>query len=479
MRYSCFASWRFFLVGRNIFFEMRLYENTTIAAIATPPGYGGIGVIRLSGDDSLKCLQSLLDTKKATELVPNQVSLQSLIHSESGQVIDEALITYFRSPHSYTGEDVVEISCHGSPVVLTEILRLLASSGAELAKPGEFTLRAFLNQRIDLSQAEAVNDLIHSQTRYQAQLATRQLRGEVSKQLKPLKNALVEMIVYFESSLEFVEDDLDSLNIERFQLQIDILCSSVQKLISSYQLGRLVKSGIKLAIVGQPNVGKSSIFNALLGRDRAIVSAIPGTTRDTLSEVLAIKGIPVELIDTAGIRETQDVIENLGVERTQSAIADADLVIAVIEASHNPTTLELTFLSLLPFDLLVINKCDLEMAFDEEFINAIKQNKPVAEVSALTNQGIGELQDLIHSTLSSGSLPIQEGGIITNERHYQALLSTSESLLKAKQDLDLGFSEEIILVHLHEALRCLGIITGETLIGDIINQIFATFCIGK
>lgn len=458
---------------------MQLYENSTIAAIATPPGCGGLGVIRLSGDDSLTLLQQLLDSEEPQSFIPRHVSFHHLIHPETQQTIDDALITYFQAPHSYTGEDIVEISCHGAPVVMAEVLRLLISFGAKLANPGEFTMRAFLNQRIDLCQAEAINDLIHSQTSYQAQLAARQLRGELSKQLKPIRDALVDMIVYFESSVEFVEDDLDALDIKRFQQRLNDLCSSINRMVLSYQFGRLVRGGIKLAIVGRPNVGKSSIFNALLGKDRAIVTNLPGTTRDTLSEVFSLKGIPVELIDTAGIRETEDVIEKLGVERTRIAIADADFVLAVIEADHQPSVDEASFFAQVPFHLLVINKCDLGYALNDQTIRQLAQGKPVAKVSAITEQGIIELRDLIHLSLTADSLVFQDGGMITNERHYQALSNSSEALLKAQRDLTSGFSEEIVLVNLHDALRSLGSITGETLIGDIINQIFSTFCIGK
>jgi tRNA modification GTPase len=458
---------------------MKLYENTTIVAIATPPGYGGIGVIRLSGEDSLPLLHKLLDSSKPIAFSPHQVSFHHLLHPESQQTIDDALVTYFKAPHSYTGEDVVEISCHGSPVVIREIIRLLISFGAQLAQPGEFTLRAFLNQRIDLSQAEAINDLIHAQTSYQAQLAARQLRGELATQLKPVKDELIEMIVYFESAVEFVEDDLASLDLQRFQSRLDSLRASITQLTSSYQFGRLVRSGFKLALVGRPNVGKSSVFNALLGRDRAIVTPVPGTTRDTLSEVFSIKGIPVELIDTAGIRETEDVVEKLGVARTRSAIADADLVVALIESHQEISSDDLAFLSQVPFNLLVFNKCDLGVVHQRENFSRLAHDAPTIYVSALTGQGIAELSDLIYARLTAGSVAIPEGGIITNERHYQALDKALKAVEKAQHDLRIGFSEEVVLVNIHEALQYLGIITGETLIGDILNQIFSTFCIGK
>ncbi len=458
---------------------MSFYAQTTIVALATPPGYGGIGVIRLSGVDAGCLAQKLLPAAKRNAFIPNQVVFQPLLHPETKQNIDDALLTYFQAPHSYTGEDVVEISCHGSPVVLAEVIRLLVSLGAELAQPGEFTLRAFLNQRLDLTQAEAINDLIHAQTSYQAQLAARQLRGELSIQIKPLKDALIEMIVYFESAVEFVEDDLDSLDIERLKQRIDELIARVKQLISSYRLGRLIRSGIKLALIGRPNVGKSSLFNQLLGKDRAIVTHIPGTTRDTLSEFFSINGIPVELIDTAGIRETEDFDEKLGVERTRTAIADADFVIAIIEAHQLPDQGEVELFAQLPIHLFVLNKCDLGVVLADEMIQQIVQGTPTAQVSARTGQGVDALRNRIHSALTADAQSFSDSGIITNERHYHALEQTLAAMQQATDDLAAGFSEEVVVVSLHEALRSLGIITGETLISDIINQIFTTFCIGK
>ena len=458
---------------------MNLYENTTIVAIATPPGFGGIGVIRLSGENSLDLIQKLLNPASPISFSPNQVSFHHLIHPATKQIIDDVLITYFKAPHSFTGEDIIEISCHGSPVVLSEVLQLLISFGAQLAQAGEFSLRAFLNQRMDLTQAEAINDLIHAQTSYQAQIAARQLHGELSKQIKPIKDALIEMIVYFESSVEFVEDDLDALDVERFKQKLENLIASINQLISSYRLGRLIRSGIKLALIGRPNVGKSSVFNRLLGKDRAIVTHLPGTTRDTLTEVFSLNGIPVELIDTAGIRETEDLVEKLGVERTNSAIADADFVIAIIEANQTPAPDEISFLAQLPINLLVINKCDLGFQLSDKLMQKIINEKPVAKVSALTGQGINELRDSIHSALTSGAQIFSEGGIVTNERHYLALEQSLAAMRQAQQDLTAGLTEEIVLVNLHESLKTLGVVTGETLIGDIINQIFSTFCIGK
>jgi tRNA modification GTPase len=451
-------------------------EFKTIVAVATPQGYGGIGVIRISGAESLALLGRLLKDGGAESFVPNQAQFNQIINPETGTIIDETIITYFKAPHSFTGEDVIEISCHGSPVVLSEVLRLLTSFGAELAQPGEFSMRAFLNQRIDLTQAEAINDLIHSQTAFQARIAARQLRGELSKQLQPVKSGLIDLIVHFESTVEFVEDDLDPLDLDRFLSRIDSFIESLSRLSSSYGVGRIIRSGIKLALIGRPNVGKSSIFNALLGRDRAIVTHIPGTTRDALSESLSLNGIPINLIDTAGIRETEDLVEKIGVERTKSTISEADYIIAVVEA----TSLEVDEPELLanfPIDLYVINKCDLGISISREELKS--ERAKILTVSALTGEGIDQLRDTIHRELVSGELINNESAIITNERHYNALEQTIDALRKAKQDLADGFTEEVALTNLHHALRSLGLITGETLIADIINQIFSTFCIGK
>jgi tRNA modification GTPase len=454
-------------------------QNSTIVALATPQGYGGIGVIRLSGSQCVEIALKLLPSLDTSQLVPQRVTLQKLLHPETSQVLDEVLITWFKSPASFTGEDVVEISCHGSPVILSEILRLLCLQGARLADPGEFSLRAFLNGRMDLAQAEAINDLIHSQTLYQAQLAARQLRGELSTRLRPIKEGLTEMIVYFESSVEFVEDDLDALDIERFRKRIDELTAKITQLISSYRLGRLVRLGIRLALVGKPNVGKSSLFNSLLGRERAIVTHIPGTTRDTITETCAIHGIPVELIDTAGIRETSDAVEKIGVERTRTAIAEADYVIAVMDASSPLESDETEFLEQIPTNRVVLNKCDLLSDSGTAKNETGFAGKPYLKVSALTGENIDALREAIYRDLTESASAVIEGGIITSERHYAALENSLEALQRARSDLASGLTEEIVLVNLHEALRSLGVITGETLIGDIINQIFSTFCIGK
>ena len=457
----------------------RDHQFKTIAAVATPAGYGGIGVIRLSGSESIPLVRRLFVQGDESTLTPNHASLHQIVNPETGQLVDEAIVTFFQAPHSFTGEDVVEISGHGSPVVLAEILRLLISLGASPAEPGEFSLRAFFNGRMDLAQAEAIKDLIHAQTTYQAQLAARQLRGELSRQLKPIKESLVNLIVHFESAVEFVEDDLDPLDATRFSGELDAMIERISRLAGSYRIGRVIRSGFKLALIGRPNVGKSSVFNSLLGRDRAIVTSIPGTTRDAVTEALSIRGIPVELVDTAGIRETVDLVEQLGVERTRSAVSEADLVVAVLDASVDSIEEDLLLIDQLPVHLYVLNKCDLETMVPEADLSALAEKAPVLKVSALTGDGIEELRNGIYQQITAGTSSIVESAIITSERHFAALEQTKESLRRAQEDLQAGLTEEVVLANLHEALRSLGVITGETLIADLINQIFAKFCIGK
>ena len=460
---------------------MNLTPTATIAAIATPPGRGSIGVIRISGDEALAVTQRLL--AKPVEFTPNQTTFHRLYRQDklagTSELLDETLITYFKAPHSFTGEDVIEIACHGAPVVLAEVLRLLKSFGVEFAQPGEFSMRAFLNRRLDLAQAEAINDLINAQTGYQSRVAARQLRGELSQQLQPLKQELTDLIVYFESSVEFVEDDLAALDLARFDQRIAALIERLERMRTSFKFGRIVRSGIKLAIIGRPNVGKSSLFNALLGTDRAIVTDVAGTTRDMLSESFSLNGIPVHLMDTAGIRLTEDVIERIGVARSKTAIAEADFVLGVCSFADPLSDEDQTLFTESPAHLFALNKSDLAHAWPAVDLDWLRARAPVQYVSAQTGDGLEELRQTIYQQLLSQSPTGAEDALITNERHYDALERTHAALRQSQDALAAGFTEEIALNGLHHALRALGEITGETLLADILNQIFSTFCIGK
>ena len=450
----------------------------TIVALSTPPGRSGVGVIRLSGPDSLDYLKSLL-RKADFSPEPNRVSLHTLRAPENDEILDRALVTYFKAPQSFTGEDVVELSCHGSPVLLLHVIDALLGLGARTADPGEFTLRALSNGRLNLGQAEAIRDLIDAQTHAAVRQAARQLGGELSARLQPFKDALIELIVPLESSLEFVEDDLPELALAQLTHNLQQLSLNLTSLAETFRSGRLLKEGLKIALVGQPNVGKSSVFNRLLASDRAIVTDIPGTTRDSLSELLTIEGVPILLTDTAGVRQAGDPIEQLGIERTRRAIADADLVIVVIDGSRN----------ILPEDeaiyaevidskhLIAINKSDLD-SFDKGRMGGLVHGISLLPVSAKTGAGFDLLRRAILAPFSN-SVPQDSGFLITNARHFDLLKRAADSLSSSQTVIQQGASEDLILVGLYDALRYLGEITGETTPDDILSEIFSTFCIGK
>jgi tRNA modification GTPase len=450
----------------------------TIVALSTPPGRGGIGVIRLSGPASLDYTRNLL-SKTDFSPEPNRATLKTLRHPDSGHDLDQALVTYFKSPRSFTGEDVVELSCHGSPVLLLEVVDLLLKLGARAADPGEFTLRALSNGRLNLSQAEAVRDLIEARTNAAARQAARQLGGELSSRLKPIKDSLLEIIVRLESSLEFVEDDLPDVALENLRLQLGDLIHNLETLSRSFSSGRLLKDGLKVTLVGRPNVGKSSVFNRLLAFNRAIVTDIPGTTRDSLSELLNLEGVPVLLTDTAGVRSAEDPIERLGIERTRQAMADADLIVAVIDGSQPLTSEDESLIAELPArdHIIAINKSDLTQ-FAAVKINVAAQGIKSIPISAKSGAGLDELRDAILNPFTACGLNDTDF-LITNARHADLLRRAADSLHASQTTIDEGATEDLILVGLYDSLQFLGKITGETTSEDVLSQIFATFCIGK
>jgi tRNA modification GTPase len=450
----------------------------TIIALSTPPGRSGIGVIRISGESALELTRSLLQDPTFNPQ-PNHVVLRAIYEPGSRELVDRALVTFFKSPHSYTGEDVVELSCHGSPPLLLGILDSLLFFGARTSEPGEFTMRALANGRLNLTQAEAVRDLIDAQTNAAVRQAARQLGGELSNRLQPIKDALLEIIVPLESSLEFVEDDLPDDISRHIAQKLSALSVNVDEMADSFRRGRLLKEGLRIALVGRPNVGKSSLFNRLLSSDRAIVTDIPGTTRDTISEVINIEGIPVLITDTAGVRTSSDRIEQLGVERTRRAIADADLIVAVLDGSQLLTEEDKRIIrevSESPL-LVALNKSDLE-SFCVNNTQNISETLISVPVSAKTGDGIHTLCAEIIRPFSANYLD-ESSFVITNARHFDLLRRTSDALYSSASLIQQRVSEELILSKLYEALRFLGEITGEATPDDILSQIFSTFCIGK
>lgn len=459
--------------------------SSTIVALATPTGRSGIGVIRLSGGDALGIVRNLVGDQEFSPN-PRNAYLRQLHDPAIGDTIDEALITYFQAPHSFTSEDVVEISCHGSPVLLRQVLDICLSLDARLAEPGEFTLRALANGRIDLAEAEAIRDLIDSQTAASARQAVRQMRGEMSQSLQPLKDDLLNIIVVLESALEFVEDDLPPAQLESVTSRLVEIAAQTSRLADTFRAGHLIREGLRVALVGRPNVGKSSLFNALLGTDRAIVTDIAGTTRDQINERFIIDDIPISLIDTAGLRDTTDTVESIGVERSRATMADADIVIVMLDASEQTSDEDREILaSVRDLDYLVaLNKIDKLPSTDVDKIVASEHSslsylrEKITPVSAKTGEGLDDLRHAIIRPFATQDVSTS-GFLVTDARHHDLLHRTNTEIHQSISQLNDKMSEEIVLIGLHNALRYLGEITGETTTEDMLSRIFSTFCIGK
>lgn len=429
-------------------------------------------MVRLSGNDARRIADDIVRFPESHEWRPWAASLGHLTDDQD-QAIDQVVVTYYGAPRSYTAEDVIEIACHGSPVVLGACVQRACAAGARLAGPGEFTLRAYLNGRLDLPQAEAVRDLIDATTLYQARIAAQQVEGSVSRRIRPVKEKLLELIALLEAGIDFAEDDVSVASAEEILRRIEPVETQIRSAADSFAYGKLVHSGVTLAIVGRPNVGKSSLFNRLLEQDRAIVTDIPGTTRDLVSEVASIGGIPVKLCDTAGIRAGQDTVESLGIERSFQAMADADLTLVVLDLSVEPTPEERDLIERAKSHgryLLAGNKCDLPQPGSRE--------GAVVRVSARTGEGLADLRDCIVGAVAPAGIQ-QETGFITSLRHEQLLRESANALRHAREAVAFGIPHEMLLLDLYAALQPLDAITGATTADDILNRIFSTFCIGK
>jgi tRNA modification GTPase len=444
----------------------------TIVAISTPPGRGGIGILRLSGPAARSIAEPLIELRHP--LAAAQARFAKILDT-SGETLDEAVVTYFEKPRSYTAEDIVEIAAHGSPVLLDHLLRRCIAAGARLAEPGEFTQRAFLSNRLDLTQAEAVHDLIESTTLHQARIAAQQLGGSLSRQIAPIKQRLVSLIASLEAGIDFAEDDIDTLPASEITAQIQTIQTPLRALEKTFTYGRIVHEGFTLAIVGRPNAGKSSLFNRLIERDRAIVTATPGTTRDLVTERVSLEGIPVELIDTAGLRESTDEAESIGIAKTREAMAEADVVLLVLDATsplHEEDNTTIAALENRPL-LIVVNKSDL---VPDEVSNQTRHRS--LKTSALTGEGIPELRRSILSLVTKES-PSAETALLTNLRQQQAVSKSLAALDRAQQAVVATIPHEMILLDLYETLNSLDALTGATTTDDILNLIFSRFCIGK
>ena len=460
-------------------------NNDTIAAVSTPPGRGGIGIVRLSGPLAASIAAQLVRLRQPLEHARARLAdvLDEDCGSNAGR-IDEAVVTYFGAPHSYTAEDLVEIAAHGSPVVLELLLNRAVKLGARLAGPGEFTQRAFLAGKLDLTQAEAVRDLIEAQTLTQARLAASQMSGALSRRVGPVKQALVELIALLEAGIDFAEDDVELTTQAEIANRIAALTPPLTAMEASFARGRIVHDGLTLAIVGRPNAGKSSLFNRLVERERAIVTATPGTTRDTVTERISLEGIPLELVDTAGLREGLreglEEAEQLGIRRSREALADAALVVIVLDATEPLNDEERRLLAAVEGRpaLVAVNKCDLIQNLSEANRRLPDcGNLPALATSALTGEGIAALRERILELATGGAAA--EPGMLTSLRHQQAIATALTALTDAAQANSASIPHEMILLDLYRALWALDSLTGQTTPDDILSLIFSTFCIGK
>jgi tRNA modification GTPase len=459
-----------------------LFIDDTIAAIATAPGEGGIGIIRISGEKSLQVAQSIFKSKSGKMI--KDYNARTLIYGtvvDNEKVIDEVLVAYMKGPNSYTAEDVIEINCHGGFISVKKILELILSKGVRLAEAGEFTKRAFLNGRIDLSQAEAIIDVIKSKTDMAHEVAQSQLEGSLAKKIKDLRMNVTEVLAHLEVSIDFAEEDVEEITYQTLEEKALELRNEIKKLYDTAESGKILRDGLKTVIVGKPNVGKSSLLNSILGENRAIVTDIAGTTRDVIEEFVNIKGIPLKIVDTAGIRETEDVVEKIGVEKSRESFSTADLVIMVLDASRKLSEEDMEILESLKNKktIVLLNKMDLEPQIELEKIEEFVNSEDIIKISALKHQGIEELQDKIEAMVYHGSVKNSSNLMITNSRHKDALFKAYESINDAISAIEQRMPYDFIEVDFKNIWDYLGYINGDTVREDLLDTIFANFCIGK
>lgn len=460
-----------------------LHDDDTIVALSTPMGKGAIAVVRMSGPGSLEIVNRLF-SKPVSARVNRQAQFGRLTSPADAELIDEAVVTYFQAPGSYTGEDVVEISCHNNPLIIERLLAALIDQGARAAGPGEFTLRAFLSRKMDLSQAEAVAGIIDARTRRGLSLSLRQLEGGLSARIAEIKQRVLEIASYIEVNLDFNEDDIDVYEPAALEKKAQRVLAQIDSLISSYHYGRLLSEGLRMVLLGKPNAGKSSLLNALLNRDRAIVSAIPGTTRDYIEEQMEIDGIPVQVVDTAGVRETMDPIEEMGVKKALQHVKSADVVLAIFDASgaiDGDDRRLLAYLQQVPETtpvVIVLNKAD--RGLHSGTVETLRgRDKPGVVISAKTGENLGALKARIRELVLSDGEVENEDVVVTRARHRAALEQARAAVIAFRDGLSAGMDEAVLAGELRSALDYLGEVVGETTSEDVLNHIFGQFCIGK
>ena len=455
---------------------------STIASISTAPGIGGIGIIRMSGENTFNVLEKIFKAKspKSIEEIPGYTIKYGHIFNEE-KIIDEVLVSYFKAPKSYTTEDMCEINSHGGMVIMRKILELCLKNGAELAEPGEFTKRAFLGGRIDLSQAESIIDILNAKSEREANEGIKQLEGYLSERINEVKNSLLEIMTNIEVSIDYPEYDTPEVTNNDILRSIEFSKNKLKDLKKSFDNGKYIKQGIKTVIIGKPNAGKSSLLNAILKEDRAIVTEIEGTTRDTIEEFVNINGIPLKLIDTAGIRNAKDEVEKIGIEKSKKLAEDADLIIAILDSSKELSEEDLEILNIAKNKktIVILNKVDLEQKIKPENPKLEFFNKNIINLSAKNKTGLELLYEKITTMFNLNEINLENDVVITNERHKNLISKAIENLNKAEKVLKDGMPVDIISISLKDALSNLGAITGEEAGEEIIDEIFARFCLGK
>ncbi|RDY25299.1 tRNA uridine-5-carboxymethylaminomethyl(34) synthesis GTPase MnmE [Romboutsia weinsteinii] len=459
-----------------------MFIDDTIAAIATAPGEGGIGIVRISGEKSLQVANEIFRSMTGKKI--QEYNTRTLIYGnivDNDHVIDEVLLAYMKGPNSYTAEDVIEINCHGGFISVKKILELILSKDVRLADAGEFTKRAFLNGRIDLSQAEAIIDVIKAKTDMAHEVAQSHLEGSLSKKIKELRMNVTEVLAHLEVAIDFSEEDVEEITYQTLSERAEELRTQIKKLYDTAESGKILRDGLKTVIVGKPNVGKSSLLNSILGENRAIVTDIPGTTRDVIEEFVNIKGIPLKIVDTAGIRETEDIVERIGVEKSRESFSSADLVIMVLDSSRKLDDEDMEILKNIESKktIILLNKTDLPQQIEEDKLNQYVDSNSIIRISALNNEGIEELQDKIEGMVYKGSVKNSSSVVITNSRHKDALLKAYESINDAIGAIEQNMPYDFIEVDFKNIWDYLGYINGDTIKEDLLDTIFSNFCIGK
>ena len=459
-------------------------EFDTIAAISTAPGEGAIGIVRISGDDAIRIADEVyrLNEKRLKDQPSHTIHYGHIVDPKNDEVIDEVMVTVLRAPKTFTREDVVEINCHGGIVAINRILQLVLRMGARLAEPGEFTKRAFLNGRIDLSQAEAVMDLIRAKTDKSMQMAMRQLDGELSKLIQNLRQEILNTLAQVEVNIDYPEyDDVEEMTLQLLREKTQQVSQGIRALLNTASQGKILRDGLKTAIVGRPNVGKSSLLNVLLREEKAIVTDIAGTTRDTIEEYVNVRGVPLQLIDTAGLRETDDVVERIGVERSRKALNEADFVLLILNQSEELMDEDLRLLEQTKDfkRIILLNKTDLPTKIDMDKVKEFVTDSEIVTTSMLKKEGIDQLEEKIADYFFQGQMNERDATYLSNTRHIALLEKAEQALQEVANGVDMGMPVDLIQIDFTRAWDLLGEITGDTVQDELLTQLFSQFCLGK